>query len=250
MDYEQFLDAVTQRTALSRDRAEVVSKTTLQVLAEQVNPEVMSELLAPLPSQLASVRSVPPDQRQHLSLDEFCQRVSQFAGVGDPERARAHVHSVFAVLADASGSDRLMSAVAGLRPEYQALLPTEGGGFDEFAARVQKRVRSSSREEAVAGTHATLVALADRLSEGQAAELAAVLPPELRPYLNTGKGSAQPFDKAGFLGRVGSEAGLEGAELAETHARAVLATVAEWAAGEELDDTLAQLPPELADMFG
>lgn len=249
MDYESFLDALGQRTALDRQQADTVTKTTLHELGQQVSPHEMRELLAGLPDQLTEdVTPAPPDQQRHMPLDEFCERVAGSAGVDDPDTARAHVHSVFAVLGRAVDADQLRAAVAQLRPEYQALLPADTDTAQEFLSRVRERLGLTD-EAAVHSTHATLRALSDRISEGQASELAGVLPTELRPYLDTAKGSAQPFDQPGFLGRVGAEAGLADHDDAQAHARAVLSTVNEWAPQGKLDDTLAQLPPELAQLF-
>ncbi len=249
MDYESFLGALRQRTALDRREADALTTATLQELAQQVSTQEMRELLAGLPDELtAEVTPAPPDRQRHMPLEEFCERVAGATDVSDPAAARAQVHSVFAVLGRATDSDQLREAVAQLRPEYQALLPADTDTAQEFLSRVRERLGLTD-EAAVRSTHATLTALADRISEGQASDLAEMLPAELRPHLNTARGSAQPFDKPGFLGRVGAEAGLADHDAAEAHARAVLSTVHEWASQGDLDETFAQLPPELAQLF-
>lgn len=249
MDYQSLLDAVQWRTALNREQADAVAKATVQGLADQVSTWEMLDAMAQLPDQLSAITPAAPDRQRHLPFDEFSLRVAERAGLGGPDRSRAYVHSVFTVLGQAVDAEVLRAAIAQLRPEYQTLLPTETDAAGEFLARVRRRGGLHTQQAAVTSTHAVLAALAERLSEGQANGLAATLPAELRPYLTSSKGEAQPFHKAGFLGGVGAEAGLDDDDTAEAHARAVLATVREAAPEKEIGDTLAQLPPDLADMF-
>lgn len=249
MDYGSLLDAVVRRTALDRERADAVTKATVQGLVDQVSTWEMLDLLAQLPDQLSALSPAAPDRQRHMPLDELCTNVGERGGLNDPDRARAHVQSVFHVLGEAADAERLRAAIAQLRPEYQALLPAETDAAGEFLARVRRRGGFRTQEAAVTSTHAVLAALAERLSEGQANDLGRTLPAELRPYLTSSKGDAQPFDKPGFLGRVGAEAGVGDSDTAATHARAVLATVHETAPEGEIRDTLAQLPSELYELF-
>lgn len=249
MDHEQFVDALAWRAALTHEDADAVSKMALQMLAEQVSARVMNDVLDQLPSPLDSITPVPPAQQREISVQEFSTRLSQLAGVDDPDRGLALMPSVFAVVGEACGPERLRAAVAGLPLEYQSLLPGEGRDADEFVAHVQRRAQLWSREVAAAGTRATLAALAASLSEERARELGAALPPGLHPHLDTGRGDAQHFDEPGFLDRVGSQAGLAGDDTAERHVRAVLATLTAWAPRPVLDAIQAELPQELADMF-
>lgn len=249
MNYADLLDALVRRTALDREHADAVTTATVQGLADQISTDEMRDLLAQLPDPLSAVNPAPPDRQRRIPFDEFCMRISEHTPQGDPDRTRAYVQSVFAVLGQVADAERLRAAVAHLRPEYQALLPAETDAAGEFLSHVQRRGGFQTQVAAVTSTHAVLAALAERLSEGQATDLAAKLPAELRPYLTSSKGDAQSFDKPGFLGKVGAEAGIADHDAAETHARAVLATVHEFAPGGEIDETLAQLPSELADMF-
>ena len=84
----------------------------------------MESLLSPLPTELtAGITQPASDRLGNISLDEFCRRVSQDAGVSDAGQVRAHMRGLFTVLSDAAGADRLQAALTYLRPEYKALLP-------------------------------------------------------------------------------------------------------------------------------
>jgi hypothetical protein len=64
-------------------------------------------------------------------------------------------------------------------------------------------------DEAERAVRATLTALAERISAGEARDLAAQLPPELAPWLNVDKRSER-FDVDEFLRRVAVRSGADG----------------------------------------
>jgi uncharacterized protein (DUF2267 family) len=68
---------------------------------------------------------------------------------------------------------------------------------------------------------ATLTTLAERISAGEARDLAAQLPPELAPWLNVDKRSER-FDVDEFLRRVTERSGADG-DAALRRARSVFA---------------------------
>src|SRR3954463_4466458 len=89
---------------------------------------------------------------------------------------------------------------------------------DQFLTAVQQKARIS-RERAEAAARATLETLAERLSAGEARDVAAQLPPELAAYLPP-RGDAERFDVEEFLRRVAEREGVD-VPTAEEHARAV-----------------------------
>jgi uncharacterized protein (DUF2267 family) len=97
--------------------------------------------------------------------------------------------------------------------------------------------------------HATLRTLGDRISGGEAKDLAAQLPGPLKGDLETVPEQAEAFDVDEFIRRV-AERGHVGSEEARTGAVAVLTTVREAVTPGELDDVLSQLPQEYRELVG
>lgn len=121
--------------------------------------------------------------------------------------------------------------------------------MQDFITRVQQLGDLSDRDETERVIHGTIGTLAETISGGQMGDLAPALPVELRPEIAESRGQARPFDKSAFLDRVTGQIDTIDIEKAEKQVRAVLRTLYEWAPEGEIDDTLAQLPPELSAMF-
>jgi uncharacterized protein (DUF2267 family) len=93
-----------------------------------------------------------------------------------------------------------------------------------------------------------LQTLADRLSAGEARDLAAELPPEIAPWMATTT-AAQPFGLDGFLQRVAEREGID-LDAAERHTRAVFTALGRAVRRQELEDMAAELPNEFASLLG
>jgi uncharacterized protein (DUF2267 family) len=120
--------------------------------------------------------------------------------------------------------------------------------YDEFINKVAER-SGFKRKLAEAATRATLATLAARITGGEANDLAAQLPLELKGPLLAGPDEAQSFDLEEFRRRVAEHAGIS-QEEAKIAIEAVFATLAEAITGGELDDVLAQLPLEYRELVG
>ena len=120
--------------------------------------------------------------------------------------------------------------------------------YDEFVTKVA-RGADVPREQAEALTVATLRTLAERISRGEAEDLAAQLPKELKGYLARPGEEAEPFGLDEFVRRVAERAGTD-PDQAFAHAGAVFATLREAVTSGELDDIAAQLPEELRGLIG
>ena len=117
--------------------------------------------------------------------------------------------------------------------------------YEHFIVTVQQNARIS-RDAAERATQATLQTLADRLSKGEARDLAASLPAELAPYLFTDT-DAQAFGVDEFLRRVAEREGVDLA-AAERHARAVFTALGRLVDRGEIDDMTSELPSEFGPL--
>jgi uncharacterized protein (DUF2267 family) len=124
VDYDEFLIAVTDRTALSRDQAEAITRATLEVLADRLSGGEAQDLAKELPAPLSDWLSerTPDEQAKPWSVQSFLRRVEDVAGV-PADVAIAGVQAVFAALREAV-PDREWRHLAGQLPEeYEELVP-------------------------------------------------------------------------------------------------------------------------------
>lgn len=119
---------------------------------------------------------------------------------------------------------------------------------DEFMTKVGQRA-DVSLNTAEALTAATLQTLAERISGGEAQDLAAPLPAELKPHLTGADEPAEPFGVEEFLRRVVERSGID-TSRARAGVRAVFTTVREVVTPNELDDVMTQLPKDLRELVG
>ncbi|MEO3928815.1 DUF2267 domain-containing protein [Micromonosporaceae bacterium B7E4] len=117
----------------------------------------------------------------------------------------------------------------------------------QFLETVAKRA-GLPPTEAVNLTRGTLQTLAERISGGQARDLAAQLPEELRGYLHTEDEFAERLDLAEFLHEVRARAGVDDQRAADG-ARAVLTTLRDAVPGEELQDLVSELPRDIRQLL-
>jgi uncharacterized protein (DUF2267 family) len=120
--------------------------------------------------------------------------------------------------------------------------------YGEFIGGVAERAGVST-DDAEALTHATLQTLADRISGGEAEDVAAGLPDVLQSLMLPPRAKqAERFGLDEFLRRVSDRAGVPAAQ-ARDGARAVLTTVRETVEGE-FEDVMMQLPREFEELVG
>ncbi|SDQ32081.1 DUF2267 domain-containing protein [Actinopolyspora saharensis] len=124
-----------------------------------------------------------------------------------------------------------------------------GRTMASFQEQVQQRTGLNDATETERLTRATLRALSERLAAGQLNDLEPALPPELREELYRFDGRAVSFDRDTFLDQVSGEVDTVDIDEVERRVRAVFEVLLQWAPGEEIEDTIAQLPPDLAEMF-
>lgn len=122
----------------------------------------------------------------------------------------------------------------------------------EFVNRVLQRADLGDHDPARTAVEATLETLAERITGGQADDLATKLPEELAGPLRAGRGpadEAESFDLEEFCRRVAQrEGGSTTAAQARAHVAAVMRTLRD-ALPDEYDDVASQLPRTYAEVL-
>jgi uncharacterized protein (DUF2267 family) len=121
--------------------------------------------------------------------------------------------------------------------DYQTFIETEA----------QRAGLPQDQAENVA--HATLKTLADRITGGEAEDLAAQLPTPLKDDLHKEQENAEAFDVDEFVRRVSERAHVD-ESTARTGAVATMVTVREAVTPGEFDDITSQLPQEYRELVG
>jgi uncharacterized protein (DUF2267 family) len=117
--------------------------------------------------------------------------------------------------------------------------------YASFISAVQEEA-NLPYDDAERATRATLETLGERISEGQARDIAEQLPEPLRPTIIDGR-EPKRFDVGEFVRRVAAREGVrEG--LAKEHARAVFAALGQTVSPKEIEDMRAQLPSSFGDL--
>lgn len=118
--------------------------------------------------------------------------------------------------------------------------------YEEFLALVEA-AGGLSRAEAARAVQATLRVLAERLSWGEARDIAEDLPREFRPLLEDDT-PAQPFGLDEFVRRVAESEGVD-VDSAREDVRAVFAALGRALDWKELHDIASELPREFDDLI-
>jgi uncharacterized protein (DUF2267 family) len=120
--------------------------------------------------------------------------------------------------------------------------------YEEFLNKVQERIGLAESDEARRAITATFSTLCERISGGEASDLADQLPQELKEPLQRAGEDAEEFSLEEFLRRVGEREGVN-TDAAREHVSAVMTVLREAVTGGELDDIRAQLPQEFQPLF-
>jgi uncharacterized protein (DUF2267 family) len=133
VDYDQFIELVRQRAGVPGSRrldgmalndtemATILSRATLQVLAQRISGGEARDIARQLPGDLDEALRPEHEQAEPFDLEVFIQRVADRALV-DFEAARAGVRAVFQTLREAVTGDEFEDVLAQLPREYTTLL--------------------------------------------------------------------------------------------------------------------------------
>ncbi|HEV7584280.1 MAG TPA: DUF2267 domain-containing protein [Solirubrobacteraceae bacterium] len=119
---------------------------------------------------------------------------------------------------------------------------TDEWRYERFITTIEQRA-AISWNAAERAARATLMTLAERISGGEARELARELPPQVGKWLEVDAEDAEDFDAREFLRRVAEREEVD-EETAAEHVKAVFAALARLVRGEEITRLAAQLPSE------
>jgi uncharacterized protein (DUF2267 family) len=125
---------------------------------------------------------------------------------------------------------------------------TDEWRYERFITTIEQRA-AISWNQAERAARATLLTLGERISAGQARQLAEELPPQLKRWLLEGGETAEGFDVDEFLRRVAEREDVD-LETAEEHAKAVFVALARLVRGQEITRLAAQLPSEYKRLLG
>lgn len=182
---------------------------------------------------------------EESAYGEFIRTVQDAADL-DREPAEQAAHVVLQTLAERLSGGEVRDLAEQLPPELAAWLATDGRAepfdLDEFLRRVAEREQVDLKA-AERHTRAVFLALGRTVSAEEIRDMASELPKSFVPLLPRGERiEVMPADM--LLDRVAERAGL-GPDAALRATNAVLETLAERVSGGEVEDLIAQLPPEL-----
>jgi uncharacterized protein (DUF2267 family) len=269
MRYETFLGTVEREAHAPTREAEWAIRATLLTLGERLSSGETHDLARRLPFILGAYIESDEDA-QGFDVGEFLRRVAarerEPATVPTAER---HARAVFAAIGAAVDSGELRDMASELSADYEDLLaaararsadpeepreeppPPLVMSVETFWGRVAQRTGLDALR-AERATDAVLEVLGERISRGEAEDLARELPRELHPALDRGEietgGEARHMTVDEFLDRV-AELESVGRDEAADHTEAVIATLREAVSGKELADLTAQLGQAYAPLF-
>ncbi len=128
--------------------------------------------------------------------------------------------------------------------------------YEQFIQKLESQLGPGQLDAANPGqaemaVQATLATLGERITGGEAGDLASQLPAEIKSPLDlkSEEEAAEDFSLQEFYRRVAER---EGSDIATAgiHASAVIKTLREAVTGGEVDDIHSQLPQEFDPLFG
>jgi uncharacterized protein (DUF2267 family) len=120
MDYETFIDTVSQRAGVPREKGKDLTRATLETLAERLTKGEVEDLASELPKPLKRHLVSPTPEARGFGLEEFINRVSARADVS-PEEARKGLQAELTTLRDAVSSGEFRDVMSQLPQEIREL---------------------------------------------------------------------------------------------------------------------------------
>ncbi|WP_435102347.1 DUF2267 domain-containing protein [Halarchaeum sp. P4] len=245
-----FVDIVERRGGLNTpSEAEETAEAVLRTLSENLSHGEAADLAQPLPDRFGRVL-LETDQGEDapMSLPVFFRTVAKRLDVEESE-AESRTQAVVAALADIVGADEVEDAAAQFPPEYEVVFaPGEALGALSFVEAVESR-GEIDRETARRASRAVLGVFGERLSAGEAEDVAEYLPAEAAAWLTPPEATpARDYDFDDLVGRVADRESVS-RERALTHLETVTDVLAETVGEDEFERMRAQLPETYDPLF-
>ncbi|WP_430504871.1 DUF2267 domain-containing protein [Haloparvum sp. PAK95] len=234
----------------SETDAEEFVRDVLEALGASLSPGERRDLAAFLPATFADDVEDPglPPRREPFTYDEFIDHLASEAGI-DADEAERRVRAVAAALARVVGEPELDDALAQLPPEYDRAFQTGGKLSEESFAEAVADVTDLSEPEAETAAAATLRTLGERVSRGEAEDVAEFLREPADEWL-VEEAAADPgsFDGDEFVRRVAVRADVD-EQTAREYADAASDALAGIVPTRALDRMNEQLPDEYGEFL-
>ncbi|GHE74786.1 DUF2267 domain-containing protein [Streptomyces cellulosae] len=125
MDYNTFIDTIHRRAPVPPEKAERLTRATLETLAERLTRGEAEDLASELPKPLQEPLVSPTPQAESFGLEEFINRVSSRADVS-PHEAREGVRAELNTLRDAVSDGEFRQVMSQLPRDFEALVDAPG----------------------------------------------------------------------------------------------------------------------------
>jgi uncharacterized protein (DUF2267 family) len=120
MQYNDFVEQVSQCTGLNRAYGDKAITAVLETLSERIGSKEAGDLAAELPHHLQAAVAEAPDEPSQFPAEDFVRRVAAREWVPARE-ARAHAKVVLRALRQTVDSGELQNMLSRLGPDYQSL---------------------------------------------------------------------------------------------------------------------------------
>ncbi|MFB6234194.1 MAG: DUF2267 domain-containing protein [Halopenitus sp.] len=234
----------------SETDAEEFVRNVLEALGASLSPGERRDLAAFLPATFADDVEDPglPPRREPFEYDEFLEHLAGEAGI-DTEEAESRVRAVTAALARTVGEPELDDALAQLPPEYDRAFQTGGELSEEPFPEAVADATDLSAAEADDAAEATLRTLGERVSHGEAEDVADYLQEPADQWLvEEAETEPEAFDGDEFIRRVAVRADVDEGTARE-YADAASDALAGIVPTLELDRMNEQLPDEYGEFL-
>lgn len=231
------------------DAAEFV-RDVLEALGASLSTGERRDLAAFLPATFAADLEDPglPPRREPFEYDEFLDHLASEAGI-DTAAAEKRVRAVTAALARVVGEPELDNALAQLPSEYERAFQTGGELSEEPFSEAVADASDLSESEAETAAEATLRTLGERVSHGEAEDVADYLQEPADQWLvEEAETEPEAFDRDEFVRRVAVRADVE-EPTAREYADAASDALAGVVPTRELDRLNEQLPDEYGEFL-
>lgn len=244
MDTEAFYDNVVQRGdfASEEDARETV-RSVLRAFSESVTRGTAEEVAEMLPPDAAEhMLSSEFERADPVAYEEFLDRVSRETGV-DRDIAQRKAQAVVTTLSKAMGEHEFDALHSQLTEEYDRIFEVEAKRADFPLVDAVVAGSDLTEHQAREAVEATLQTLAERVSLGEAEDVAAYLGEESRWIIDRKEPYAEDFTVEDFHRRVARRLKV-GEKTARERVDAVFDAMGAVVAQPELHAMEQQLPEE------